>query len=81
MTLTKQTYIKFQWLADTNPNDPSGVATFSYGNEKVIIGMCDFNKATKLNSMIEKAVGQSKMDALDGAMNGISNLLNRYKYD
>lgn len=78
--LNKDTYIQFQWEASLE-GDPGGVATFTSPHEAVTVNMDDFKQATKLHTMIQNAVCQSRMDALDGAVNEIHTLFKKIKYE
>jgi hypothetical protein len=71
----------FRWEGNDNPNDPSGVALFTVGNESVSVPFNNFSQAGKLRFLIQKACERSKHQAIERAVSGISNLLNEHLYD
>jgi hypothetical protein len=80
MTMTKQTYIKFQWEGCLD-GDPSGIATFTYKNDEVYVDMNNFQHAMFLHSMIESALEQCRVDTLDSVETNITNLLHKKRYE
>lgn len=72
---------QFFWEGTDNPNDPSGVARFSLGDESVTVTMNTFVEAAKLNKLIERACFISKQQIISRAINGLPDLLHRYLYD
>lgn len=77
--MTNQNYIKFEWQG-WEDDDPSGIATFSYKNDKVNVDMNDFQHAMFLYSMIQEALDQSRIDTLDMVETGITDLLHKKRY-
>ena len=71
----------FHWEGNDNPNDPSGVALFTVGNESVSIVFNNFSQAGRLRGLIEKACERSKHQAIERAVSGISSLLKEHLYD
>lgn len=76
----KPTYIKFQWEASLD-GDQSGIATFTYKNDKVNVDMNNFQHAMFLHSMIEAALDQCKVDTLDSVETNITDLLHKKRYE
>ena len=73
--------LTFSWRASEDPNDPSGVATFSVGCESVDIGMNNFAEAGKLNRLIEKASNREQQRFIDRAIISVTRSLNDYRHD
>lgn len=74
-------FLTLSWEADDNPNDPSGVARFTVGNQSVAIGMNNFFQATKLYELIEQAFELEKQQLLARIDLGLSTLLHTYRHE
>lgn len=72
---------QFSWEANDNPNDPSGVACYKVDGQSVSVAMHSLEQALKLDRLILKACSLSKEQVIERSLVGISEMLNRYRYE
>jgi hypothetical protein len=71
----------FQWEGTGNPNDLSGVATYTCDGIKVSAIFHDFVTASRLSRLIGAAYERGKHDAINKAKLAIPKLLDEQRYD
>ena len=81
MTMHEPPSYSSSWEGSDNPSDLSGVACFKVGNESVAVAMRSVNHYARLDSLIQKACDLRRQQALECAILGMSDLLNKHRYD
>jgi hypothetical protein len=71
----------FSWEASDNPNDTSGIARISVGDQYVEVDMSSFSHANKLIGIIEKVCYLERQKTIDSSINNITNILNKQRYN